>query len=88
MEILFNGQKISSMKIVPTMTIKAFKNAIRNWLEPQGYHNYKVSVILNDGTQLASVVFDTNNYDNLTFQSHANKLDGGRIEITHNSNKN
>ena len=82
MDIIVNGNKITTLEIVPTTTIREFKSSFRNWLKNQGYDKYDIQVVFNDGNQLSQIVLDSDTYDKNTFESHGDKLHGGKIIIT------
>ena len=82
MDLYYNGQKLSSLNIDPTMTVGSLKNILRNWLVPQGVTNYTVGLRFNNNTDLAPVVFESNQYDNINFVNYTPLLNGGSIFIT------
>ena len=82
MDLYYNNQLISSISVLPEHTIAQLKQTIKNWLYPQGITNYKIRLIFNGNTELSPIVFDTNQYDNINFESKSDILIGGKIYIT------
>lgn len=81
MELFYGDTKISNIDIPPTMTIGELKQSIYNWLIPQGITNYKIMLFYNNNTKLDDIVFESKNYDNISFIEHKNLLKGGKIFI-------
>jgi len=81
MDILLNDQKVSSIPIVSLTTVGQVKDTLRNWLVPQGITNYNIRIFFSDGSELAPVVLNSSNYDNVNFESKKFLINGGRIQI-------
>ena len=86
MDILLNDQKVSSMPVVPLTTVGQVKDTLRNWLVPQGITNYNIRIFFSDGSELAPVVLNSSNYDNVNFESKKMLINGGRIQIIQTGN--
>ncbi len=82
MDLHYNDQKVASLPVDPLLTVGGLKRILSNWLVPQGVTNYKVRFHFNNGTELAPVVFDSNQYDTINFVAHTNLLNGSKIYIT------
>ena len=61
----------------PTMTISQVKDYIRK----NGYDVETAELYFSDGQKLSPVVFQTNQYDNMNFMSHASVLPGSRLLV-------
>ena len=82
MDLYFNDQKVSKMKVSPETTVAQIKKSVRDWLSPQGYADYNIRLRFNNGTELSPVVFDTSVYDNVNFQAKSDLIKGGSIYVT------
>ena len=82
MDLYYDQQKVASLPVTPEFTIGQIKGILSNWLTPQGVTNYTVRLLFNNGTELSSVVFETNKYDNMNFQAQANLILGGSVYVS------
>ncbi len=83
MNLYYNNQKIGSIKVLPNNTVGQIKIKLNNWLVTQGIvQGYDVRLFFNNGTELSLVVFTTNTYDKINFQTQAKLLQGGSISVT------
>jgi SNF2 family DNA or RNA helicase len=86
MNLYYDDQYVGNITILPEYTLKQIKDMLRDWLSKNGINNYTTRIVLNDKTELNQIVFDTNQYDDVTFETYRNTLTGGYIII--NSIKN
>lgn len=81
--ILFsdNPRVQRQVSITPLTTIGELKQLIRPHIG--GYPlNSNLKFSFGNSTELNSVVFNTNNYDNVNFQQYANVLNGSKIVLS------
>ena len=57
---------------------------VKDFLTKNNYEVTSAQLYFADNTQLSPIVFQTNQYDNVTFLSHANALNGSRIIVKEN----
>lgn len=81
MDLYYNEQKVASLPVTPEFTIGHIKTILRDWLTPQGVTQYSVRLLFNNGTELSSVVFETDTYNDMNFQAQATLLAGGSIHV-------
>jgi len=81
MDLYYNDAKLAILPIYPTTTVGELKQILANWLIPQGVTDYKVRLFFNNGTELAAVVFQSNAYDAINFESQANLLKGASVQV-------
>jgi len=81
MEVYYNNQKVSTHSLDPSTTVGGIKKIIKDWLAPQGINNYEIILYFNNGTQLAPIVFQTNQYDNINFVAQSNLLPGSKLYV-------
>ena len=84
MDLYYNYHKLSTLNITPETKIKNIKKIISDWLVPQSILKYIIQLKFNNGTYLDSVVFTTNKYDDDDFTSHADLINGSKIEVFSN----
>jgi len=78
MEVYVNNKKLHKINIVPTTTISQLKETIKGIVSQ---NSYTIRLIFNNGEELSPLVFQTNTYDNINFQSHKEKIQGGQIYV-------
>ena len=81
MDLYYNNQKVASIPISAGNTIGQVKKILSDWLVPQGVTNYTIRLLFNNGTELSTVVFESNQYDTMNFQAQTNLLNGGQIHV-------
>jgi len=81
MDLYYNSEKISVLPIKENTKIKEIKKILRDWLHPQGVTEYNVRLFFNDDTELAPIVFETNEYDDLDFSSHSKIFSGSKLFV-------
>jgi len=81
MNLYYDDQYVGNITILPEYTLKQIKDMLRDWLSKHGINNYTTRIILNDKTELNQIVFNTDQYDDVTFESYRNTLVGGYIII-------
>jgi len=81
MDLYYNQAKIGFFPISPITTIEEIKEILSKWLVPQGVTNYKIRLFFNNGTELAPIVFESNNYDRMNFISQGNLLNGASLQV-------
>lgn len=82
MDLYLNNQRITTISIHIDHSIGQLKKSLNDWLVPQGYTNYAIKFVFNNGTMLDNIVFESSKYDNINFQKYTKLLYGGRIIIT------
>ena len=81
MDLYIENNKVMPYQLLPSHTVGQVKNSIRNWLLQQGIDSYTLRLVFSNGEQLSPVVFETSTYDGMNFQSKANLLKGGYIQV-------
>ncbi len=76
MKVRLNGQDHGQIAIIPDTTIGILKQYFN-----QHFPNHTIKLTFNNGQELSPVVWDTNQYDTMNFQSHGTVLNGGIIEL-------
>lgn len=84
MDLYYNDQKIFVLPTNPLTTIGDIKKMLQDWLAPQGVINYEIKLYFNNGTQIAPVVFQTNQYDNINFLAQTTLLQGSKLYVINN----
>ena len=81
MDLYYKNQKVSTIQLLPGHTVGMVKQILHNWLAPQGITDYNIRIFFNDGTELAPVVLNSSQYDNVNFHAQSSILTGGKIYI-------
>ena len=78
MEVYVDNKKLHQVNILPTTTISQLKETIKGMIQQNKYTN---KLVFNNGEELLPLVFQTNTYDNINFQSKVTIIQGGQIYI-------
>lgn len=81
MDLYISNEKVSEFQLEPRHTVAQMKQFIRIWVQQQGIVSYTFKLVFSDGEALAPVVIQTATYDGMDFQSKANLLKGGYIQV-------
>ncbi len=81
MNIYVDDVAVAKLEAKLTTTIAELKQTIDNFLRQQNITKYTIELRFNDGVMLNPIVFETNTYDLVNFQQHANQIDGAYIIV-------
>lgn len=82
MDLYFEDKKITTITANYKYTVGYIKTVIKDLLSPQGVKNYAVNFVLNDNTEIDPIVFNTTQYDNISFHLQEHLLDGSKILVS------
>jgi len=85
MDLYLDGTKLGQTNISPESTVGQVKQIFHQWLLTKNIKNYTITIFLNNETTINPIVFNTNNYDNVTFNDQKDLLSGGAVWIQTNN---